>query len=290
MRKILLILLTLVLFHGCSLFFRMPLEIPTSLAPAELHLNMGVEPSGLRIDVHRNYTTEQTTDSEGKTVSNEVPVDYHPLGVYLSDVLFFDLNRNLCLVVPRLFKIEPGADYEIAEVRPGLFNDSRFTVVKEGNTITQQSDALFFKKSRTITYSENEINISDNGLLPFKSSIKIEPDQLKYIPSGILSGLSTCEIVKKTNGYSARAFLQNMELTQDSPDKIELDRHFYIEHNGSRIIIRRYGNKNKPTSYLFKTKSGYTITTAFSERIININQGMIEFTERGRIQRIFELK
>ncbi len=62
-----------------------------------------VIPEGItRVDVVRGTHTVTEKGLDGKDVTRTVDNDYHPVGVYLGDGLFYDLNENLVLVSDRV--------------------------------------------------------------------------------------------------------------------------------------------------------------------------------------------
>ncbi|WP_462281786.1 hypothetical protein [Salinivirga cyanobacteriivorans] len=113
---------------GCATLNQSEINKANRVQPDSLELTPMLDIYGQRIDIVRNKTDrDRSTEGEG---SEEVP--YHDAGFYLGNGLFYDLNGNLCLLIPKIMGIKNDQPFHITKKdHTTLFN--RITALKRDN-------------------------------------------------------------------------------------------------------------------------------------------------------------
>lgn len=170
--KLLGLILVLGLFTGCSLLFFTGGEVPDhTLSSEPLELRSGIELTNLRVDLYRNSETSQTTDQNGNANTETTEEEYQPVGFYLCRGIFYDINRNLSLVIPDLFGLTSNDDYNIREIKYGFFSTSEYSVTKKGNKINEADEKMIFPIRRNITLLDDSIVIDGGTVFPDETSM-----------------------------------------------------------------------------------------------------------------------
>jgi len=277
------------LFSGCALLFFTRTEIPqNSLLPEKLQLKSGVELSNLRIDLYRNTQSTTSTNSEGDTETETTIMSYHPIGFYICRGVFYDVNRNLSLVIPDLFGIKSKDDYCIREITPGFLSDSEYLVTKNGNTITTAHEKVIFPYKSTINISDDSIIIDNHSLLNSKEIITISPERIVYDPKSLLGSLNVIKIIKTPDGYKIPMLLNNSWYSQPESNKILLDKHFNVIGEEDAI---KFEMTYHTASSLYKLPDGYLYIEHFgNSKQIKIEKDRIDLIINGRTIKTFILE
>jgi hypothetical protein len=278
-----------VLFTGCALLFFTRTEIPqNSLLPEKLQLKSGVELSNLRIDLYRNTQSTTSTNSDGTTETETTIMAYHPIGFYICRGVFYDINRNLSLVIPDLFGIKPNDDYCIREITPGFLSDSEYLVTKKGNIITTSHEKVIFPDKSTINISGDSIIIDNNSILNSNEIIAITPERIVYDPKSLLGSLNVSKIIKTPEGYKMPMLLNNSWYSQPESNRILLDKHFEVTRQEDAI---KFEMAYYTTTYLYKLPNGYLYIGNFgNNQQVRIEKDRIELIMNGRTIKTFILE
>ncbi|WP_236974240.1 hypothetical protein [Membranihabitans maritimus] len=198
--------------------------------PAELKLEPDYDLYELRIDLYRK---EKSANSAQETREEE---DYNPLGFFLGEGLFYDLNGNLSFDVIRLLGIDRFSNFEIMQNTPNMFGamqEKYFT--KRGSEFfksNQKGSKSVFGSNRIIKRNGQNIEVQDGPLNKFT----IEKNNDKLALKNFLSN-RTIEKIGPSR-YRIGGFLVD-ENIEEREGIIVLDDDFRLKKEGKDIIIEQ---------------------------------------------------
>jgi hypothetical protein len=224
MKKVLpFIPLIILLLNSCS-----PLNITTikSLDKQEFEpiiLNADYDLYNLRLDIIRQTEKYEVNDSTEKTVN----VAYHPVGFNLGNGLFFDLNRNLSLLIPELFHLEKDETFQIKRIKSGLLSEWK-------ETYSRNDDEFIIENAGNILQKSHKTDIVTTDSSVYMKSGILNSLSISYTDSSFTykTGFKPYHIHNISDGYAIKHLLGEEKYRKEQ-DTVFLD---------DRYIIRNYGN------------------------------------------------
>lgn len=228
LKTILPIFLLLILLQSCSQVFQKEiLALHSKKQDWELlRLEPMVDIYSLRLDLIRERENFANPNGVGGSTAL---APYHRLGFHLGNGLFFDLNDNLCLLVPELFGLGREETFEIEEqTSPRRTNSYSYTgaqfIAKYG-TFFGTGDVMNIDREsepnttilRQSMLSKTRIMDTENGLI------------LKY-------PLGQTAILKEEKGYSVKQLIGRREYLKFGSEVI-LDNIYFVKERKNRIEI-----------------------------------------------------
>ncbi len=214
--------LLLLIIGGCTTLNKTIIENTDRSFFQSLVLIPDYDICDIRIDLIRQTNKKQVNDSTTKT--EKVP--YHPVGFYLGNGLFLDLNDNLSLLVPKLLHINCDENFTIKQSHPGYIFNSTTTYEKTDSLFITNNDGLIKTNTKKIIINKDSVVFVKEGL--FSKYRIIESDSsIRY-----QSGLINTTIHKNNEGYFYNTLLGKKEYRQ-------IDNEIFI---GKKYILRNQGD------------------------------------------------
>lgn len=250
----------------------------TPLDPLELR--PGYDLFRIRMDVIRNR------ESTGNPAAGPTTVNapYHRLGFHLGNGLFYDLNNNLCLLVPELYGIAVDDDFEIEE-QTSPQRTNRYTMT--GNAY-QQRFGSFMPQVEMTKFERDE---KDGSLIIRESLLS----KLRLYESedevSIKYPLGSTRIFREGKGYRVKRFLDSRDYIQIK-EGVFLDNDLVIKEKKNRIEIyatRAFSKKLRLLFTMVKSKDEIIIyDEKFRGFTLKIDGNNMEYKRNRTIQAIFE--
>lgn len=153
MKKIILSALVCTMLYSCA-----TLKVPSNKIDMEdMQLRMGVEMYDMLFTL---YNTERTKSSSSysdngygqkvkTTSSTNIATANHPIGVYIGNDIFVDMNGNISLSILDYYNLRDKESWEIEYYKTGNFR--RFIAKKNGKNITYSFAKSDSKAISTVT-------------------------------------------------------------------------------------------------------------------------------------------
>lgn len=236
--------LLLFILDGCTTLNKALIESSVRNTFQPIVLIPDYDVYNLRIDIIRQTEEERINDSTKQT--KDVP--YHPVGFYLGNGLFIDLNDNISLLVPRLFNIHDHGNFIIVWSDDRQIFKSSVTYEKSDAAFTTQYEGLFRTTTKTEIYHNDSMVLLNEGIF---SRSKILTSDTTFIYQ---SGLYKKTIYKDDEGYFYKT-LTGKESYKKINDEIYIKSRYIIRNNGDRIDIISRGllTKEIPRYSIIKT-------------------------------------
>ena len=237
--KVLLFIIFL-FFSSCTPYYINAIKNLDKESFEPLCLTPAVEANNLRIDIIRNTYTKTENDSVQRTED----VDYHPLGFYLGNGLFYDLNENLCLRVDSLLGV--AENFKIEMISRPEKNKGIVVYTFENDSLIKTYPPR--KKSHYIYHREGTADsVSYKYKQRHRFSIVKNDSSLRY--SGkrkFYRGIYTLD-----EGLYCLNYKRKRELYELNKNQITLENDYVIRmlNNNTTIQIQRKGRKKSSTLY-----------------------------------------
>ena len=245
----------------------------------ELELNMASEPSNLRIDVIRQYTTTYVDE----TTSYEETVAYHPLGLNLGHGLFYDMNGNLSFRIDQLLNFSPGEPFEIRK-SIGTRNQTAFTQyvykndhysrinLPKGNFKTlyekfTYADSSVFMKRKNLLYAISQTDTSIAYYFRDRQPLGIyKLDQNRYYSvqkKSIRKYTSYDGLITLDRNFTIQLSADKNYILINTPNRTRQNKKpkLYMTRNENKIVVYSYsfvGKKIEITENGLKVTGNYT--------------------------------
>jgi hypothetical protein len=258
-----LMLLSLILY-SCASSRLSPADIKSKSDQQfeDLFLTVGHEVNDLRLDIIRQTT--DCVDSDGVVTSQEVA--YHPMGLYLGNGLFFDLNNNLSIRIDSLYAIGEMEDYEI--VKTGNINrKTRVVYSRNQNEICYRrvrNENDLFKFCLSEEEAEGSLELQRRGKRRYK--IMREEDNVcfyrrKDTRAQCIRTLPSGEgFVHKGRGRTDTYIQKQNELI--------LDNRYRVALNAAKDEITIYRVRKRTDQLLWTVKKGEGKLLIYNNRMI----------------------
>ncbi len=246
-----------------------------------LELRPGYDLFRIRMDVIRERQNTANIANGPSTVN----APYHRLGFHLGNGLFYDLNDNLCLLVPELYGIAVDDDFEIEE-QTSPQRKNRYTmkgdVYRErfGSFLPQVEQTQFERDEKDGSLIIKESLLSKLRLYESEDEIS-----LKY-------PLGRTQIFREGKGFRVNQFLGSRDFIQIK-EGVFLDNRYVLKEKKDRIEIYTKRAFSKKLGLLFtmvKAKDGRIII--YDEKYrgyrLEIDGTKMEYKRNRTIQAIFE--
>lgn len=191
-----------------------------------LELTPGYDFYFMRLDIIRERETFNDPNGIGGSTG---PAPYHRLGFHLGNGLFYDLNDNLSLLVPKIYGLEGDDPFSIAE-QTSTRRTNRYTRTKDEFIARYGS----FLAQTNVTRIERD---EEDGALILKTSLvnknKIYESEdeltLKYT-------LGKTSIKKDGKGYIVKQLIGRRNYMKYGSEII-LDNRYFIKERNNRIEV-----------------------------------------------------
>jgi hypothetical protein len=260
------------------------------IAVNSLNLRMSLEVYDLRIDLQRETTTQTVGSANGVATTQTVNVPYHPLGVYLFDGVFLDINNNLSFNVIDLVDNTYQQDFEIKlkhKFRPNSSFD--YMVTRKGNEVKREYRNFFGRGISTVLFLDSLIAIEYPGMTN-NENIIVKDDRLRYFRKGLLGKHSKAEIVKTEKGFVVPRFGKDTEYNQADKNTITLGKYTIVKNHVNKVDFIYNGLFGSETVYtLLKLQDGYIFHDKKNRGIrIKVDGNKIIVEENGKLREYYE--
>ena len=244
-QRILLLALVVLFLPGCATLDKAALDGLQRVPFEPLALQPSFDIYEIRLDVIREKEHVNLSDS---TVSEEDQT-YRTLGFYLGNGLFYDLNRNLSLLVPDLYQLDPTASFTIKESDYRSFQDMIYR--REPGTYSIEYPGLI----RWVRKADLEVT---DSTLTFKRGI-LGKYTLSWTDSTLQhKGLIfSTKILPEPGGFYVPTLFFRRHFSQEGQE-IDLDREYRIVRENDAILIYKRG-------WLGRYKHKLTMVRSYSD-------------------------
>jgi hypothetical protein len=256
MKKVLLWLLIICL-SGCTGPRIISVGSASRVLPEPVVIRPAFDRYSLRADLIRQKTYSYINDQY-----HEQPVSYHPLGFELGNGLFFDLNKNLCLDLAHLLKLDKSRDFTLKTTHYGIAGQAKkrqVFMVQAGDQLCEGKgqDAYEAATNCHILEQENgQTKVIKNDKEDFTFSLSESKATL------VRRGKVRAEI-KKTSNSIFRAEINRPFEVSVVDNQLALGKEYYVlvddEKKETRVFQRRKRNN----------KLLYTITETPTTLVVN---------------------
>lgn len=280
------------LFTGCYTLDKSLTDNPSLRVPsAPFNMQMAAEVAEFRIDLVRQTHMETESDASGTgTHTSTENIPYHPLGVYLGEGVFVDVNNNLSINVLALLEEQLPNKCAITEQERNWVR-SRRILEMNGDSWTLSTPGFFSKQITDIHLSDTLIWIG-RSFMTAKQSVSLHNKALEYRYHGLLGRLSRTSIEVTDNGYVSPRIGRDLIFEQVGVDTIEM---------GSRLKVIRYNDRwefiyggflGLTETYTFlKIDNGYVFFDQHARgKLITIDDDGVKVEENGKLKRIYRIE
>jgi len=181
----------------------------------------------IRIDIIRQTEINPSTnETENKP--------YYPIGFYLGNGIFVDLNDNVSFLVPKLLHIKNSENFTLEQRFHGnIFNPT---------TIYKKQDSLFSIKNKGLIniVTKNKITKKDSAII-VKSTLLSKYTIIKSENSlSFQSGWDKNTIKKDKEGYEYKTLFGNIKCRKKG-NEIEVNNRYIFKNNGDTLEIYNKG-------------------------------------------------
>ncbi len=291
--RFLLLSLFIVLLNSCATLNISEIKnTGNKIAINALNLRMSLEVYDLRIDLLRETTTQTVGSVNGVATAQTVNVPYHPLGVYLFDGVFLDINNNLSFNVIDLVDNTYQQDFEIKQknkYRPNSPFD--YIVTRKGNEVKREYQSFFGRGVSTVHFLDSLIAVEYPGMTN-NENIIVKDDRLRYFRKGLLGKHSKAEILKTEKGFVVPRFGKDTEYNQTDKNTIALGKYTIVKNHVDKVEFIYNGLFGSETVYtLLKLQDGYIFHDKKNRGIrIKVDGTKIIVEENGKLKEYYEFK
>lgn len=224
----------------------------------------------LRIDIIRQT---KIIDS----ITEKENIDYSPIGYYLGNGIFIDLNDNISFLIPKLLHIKNNDNFTIKQRFFGTFFPY--------TTIYKKQDSLFSIKNKGLVnvFTKKRIIKKDSAIF-VKYPILSKYTLIKTDSSlSYQSGLNKNIIKKNKEGYEYKALFGKIK-SQKKGNEVYVNKSYMFKKNGDTIEIYNQGlGKLKILSVrIIKSKNKLLVLNRwYSKMEITVNENEIT-TKKGK--------
>ena len=188
----------------------------------------------IRIDLIRQMNEPGINDSAEEAEA----VPYHPVGFYLGNGLFIDLNDNLSLLVPKLFNINANENFTITYNQQGPISGLKITYKRTGNLFVTESSGLIKARKKEMIESKDSALFVKGGLLSGYEIVK-SGGAITYE-----SEFANTTIHKSKDGYYYNQLFGEKDYKQIN-NEVCIGKRYVIRNNGDMIEIMAKGLSNQ---------------------------------------------
>ena len=254
------------IIYGCSSLDKTVIQTTERFSFEPLLLIPDWEIYDLRIDLIRQTEKKEVNDSTTKTVD----VSYHPLGFYLGNGLFIDLNDNLSLLIPHLLQIGWDENFAIKRTLPGLFSNHITLYEKSDNMFTTNVKGFLGGTSKTLIERKGSV-LYVNPKYSSRYQI-IESEN-----SLTLDGYEKATIHKSESGYFLKSWFSKREYKQIG-NEIHIGNRYIVRNRGDMIeILYRgfWGNEKLWYRIIHSHNKIFVFTDSYNGLEIGLNRNNI---------------
>lgn len=223
-QKICLLALLVLILPGCATLDKTALNELQRVPFEPLLLQPSFDVYDIRLDIIRAKDAVTLSDS---TITEEDQT-YRTLGFYLGNGLFYDLNRNLSLLIPDLYQIDPAAYFTIEESDRANYQEMIYR--REPGTFSVEYPGLIrWVRRANMTITDSTLTF-DRGLLR-KYTLSWTDSTLQH--KGLI--FST-RILPEPGGFYVPAFLFRRHFFQDG-QTIDLENDYRLVRENDAILI-----------------------------------------------------
>lgn len=214
----------LAVLSGCATLDKAALRDLERVPFEPLSLQPSFDIYEMRIDIEREKKMERAPDS---TYSEEEE-SYQTLGFYLGNGLFFDLNRNLSLLVPDLLGVGTADQFVIRELDRVAFSEKVYR--REPDFFNIERVGLFSWVYRTRLESTDSSLVVNRGLLR-KYTLSWTDNTLR-----IRALIFSIRILPQPDGFYVPQLIFRRNFFQHG-QVIELENFYRIVNDSNSIVI-----------------------------------------------------
>ncbi|MFO7938932.1 MAG: hypothetical protein R6U66_04195 [Bacteroidales bacterium] len=286
------IMLSILAFSGCRTMDANLLEAEArNLTMPPFQLEMAAEVTNMRIDLVRQTTTHVISEGTQSTMSSSTEdVPYHPLGVYIGEGIFIDLNENLTMnVLPLIQEQLPAQGKLVAREKAWFGQRKQLNIDAEQWELIESG--FFGKKTTLFNLSDSLIEIRPS-FLNAGQNIRFEDDRLVYQARGMFSKLSKATIKPVDDGFAEVARWEPLKVHQADENTVEIGRYLTVTRYADKWVFVYEGFLGTYAEYtLLKRDDGYLFfDTHYRGKFINVTPDAVEVTENGKQKIVYTIE
>jgi hypothetical protein len=222
--------LLILLISGCATLNESVIKNAERSDFQPLVLSPDYDLSGIRIDLIRQTNEEEVNDSTTETEA----IPYHPVGFYLGNGLFIDLNDNISLLVPELLDVSFDENFKIEQSYPDIILRSTTTYEKTDSLFVIKQNGLITTKTKKTIINKDSIVFVKEGLFS-KYRITKSDGSITY-----RSGFINTTVHKDKNGFFYKNLFGRKEYRLKD-NEISIGKRYIIKNYGDIIEILTQG-------------------------------------------------
>ena len=286
------IIMSVTLFSGCRTMDTNLLQAEAkNLTMAPLQLEMAAEVTNMRIDLVRQTTTNVISEGTQSTMSSSTEeVPYHPLGVYIGEGIFIDLNENLTMNLLPLIQEQIPAQAKIIGREKAWFGQRKqLNITPEQWKLTESG--FFGKKTTRFNLSDSLIEIQPS-FLHAGQNIHFEEDRLVYQTQGMFSKLTRAVIKPVDDGFVEVARWQPLKVHQIAENTVEVGRYLTVTRYSDKWVFVYEGFLGIYAEYtLLKRNEGYLFFDKhYRGKFIQVTPDAVEVRENGKQKIVYTIE
>lgn len=286
--------LLIICLFGCTGPRIIPVDSASRVLPEPLVIRPAFDMYSLRADLIRQKTYSYINDQY-----HEQPVSYHPLGFDLSNGLFFDLNRNLCLDLGYLLKLDKSRDFTLKTTNCSVDGQPK----KRQHFIVQAGDQLCTGSGRdadeaaticrTLEQEGEQTKVTKNNKEDFTFSLS------ESGPTFARKGKVRAEIMKTSNSTFRAETNRPFEVSMIE-NQLTLGKAYYVHADDEKkevsIFQRRKRNHKllytiteTPTALIVNSLNSNRYVVALDKNALTLSSGarpilqiQVEYVNQGR--------
>lgn len=242
------------------------------------------ETNDLRLDIIRETEDPSIFDSTGDTEL----ASYHPIGFYLGNGLYYDLNRNISLKLDYLLDFSPDNDFEIK----ALFSPGQNRAIIDYR-YKNDTFSISYPPRDKIHYSHHQVKYGDSIAYMNKKWLKyaiIETDTT-LVYSGKRRSWDVIRKLDDDNYYLDKKFYK-VDF-QNKGNQVFLGKSYSMRLTNNNSTIEIIGNFTKKSKVMYTIERSkdaiYIYNKKYSGKKIKLGKNSIEVYPNQKLGAKYEL-
>lgn len=274
----------LLMFSSCATLDVNEIKNLAKVEFEPLQLTPDRETNDLRLDIIRETEDPSIFDSTGDTEL----ASYHPIGFYLGNGLYYDLNRNISLKLDYLLDFSPENDFEIKTIFMPATNSDMATYRYLHDTLS-----ISHPPRNKDHYSYHQVKYGDSIVYMNKKWFKyaiIETDT-SLVHSGKKRSWDVIRKLDDENFYLDKKFYK-VDF-QNKGNQVFLGKSYSVRLTNNNSTIQIIGNFRKKSKVMYTIERSkdeiFIYNNKYSGNMIKLGKNSIEVYPNKKLGAKYEL-